>query len=97
VFADLKATRFLLTKMYYRIVLKEGASLINMRQVREVSLRGANLTIYYPTTFDGGFFGRGFVKSNEFYVFANENDSKAEFEKIQKFLETESSKSAPLG
>jgi hypothetical protein len=83
--------------MFYRFVLKEGASLINMRQVREVSLRGAHLTIYYPTTFDGGFLGRGFVKPNEFYFFANENDAKAEFEKIQKFLEMESSKSAPLG
>lgn len=83
--------------MYYRIVFKEGASLLNMRHVREVALRGPVLTVYYPAILEGGLFGRGVVKVNESYTFANKNDAKDEFEKIQKFVETESSKSAQLG
>jgi hypothetical protein len=89
--------------MYYRIVLKEGLSLINMRHVREVAQRGPNLDIYYPSITDGRSWGHGIQKIKDTYTYNNEERAKAEFEKIQTFLETakavEATKAAdaPLG
>lgn len=80
--------------MYYRLVLEEGMNLINMRQVREVLLRGKVLTIYFPTITDGKAFSHGKMDIGQTYTFTTDIGAKTEFEKIQKFLE---SAKAPLG
>jgi len=74
--------------MYYRLALKQGLSLINMRHVREVSLRGPVLTVHYPPVTDGrGWTGHGWRNIHQEYTYNNDEVTRAEFEKIQVFLE----------
>ena len=76
--------------MYYRLLLKQGVSLINLRHVREVALRGPVLTFYYPPITDGrGWSGYGWKTLEQEYTYNNDEGAKTEFEKIQKFLESE--------
>jgi hypothetical protein len=82
--------------MYYRMVLKQGMSLLNMCHVREVAIRGPVLTICYPPTTDGRSWGHGQLNVNQEYTFKDEDGAKAEFEKIQAFLE-DTKVSSPLG
>ena len=42
----------------------------------------------YPSITDGRSWGHGTQKIQEMYTYNNEDDAKAEFEKIQKFLVT---------
>jgi hypothetical protein len=73
--------------MFYRLILNQGISLINMRQVREVALRGPVVAIFYPPLTDGrGWLGRGKQNPQEIYTFNSESAASAEFEKIQAFL-----------
>lgn len=75
--------------MYYRLVLRQGVSMINMRHVREVALRGAVLTIYHPPTTDGrGWAGHGIHKNEKEYTFDKIESAKIEFGNIQRFLES---------
>ena len=84
-------------KMYYRLVLKQGQNLINMHQVREVLLRGAVVTIVYPPITDGrGWSGYGWGNLQQEYTYENVDAAKAEFKKIQRFVEATASK-VPLG
>lgn len=74
--------------MYYRLVLKEGLTLLNMRHVREVALHGAVISIHYPPVTDGrGWGGYGWKNFQQEYTYNNDKAAKAEFEKIQVFLE----------
>lgn len=73
--------------MFYRLVLKQGISLINIHQVREVALRAQVITISYPPFTDGrGWLGLGTQKPKEIYTFNSESAASTEFEKIQTFL-----------
>jgi hypothetical protein len=74
--------------MYYRLVLKDGLTLINMRHVREVLLRGPVITVHYPPVTDGrGLTGYGWKNCQQEYTYNNDESAKAEFEKIQSFVE----------
>lgn len=93
--ASLNTVRIKKGRMYYRLLLKQGVSLINLRHVREVALRGSVLTIYYPPITDGrGWSGYGWKNLQQEYTYTNDEDATTEFKKIQKFLESEK---APLG
>ena len=83
--------------MYYRMVLKQGMSLLNMHHVREVAVRGPVLTICFPCVTDGRSWGNGKLNVYQEYTFKDEDGAKAEFEKIRAFLEDAKAGKPALG
>ncbi len=71
--------------MFYRLILKEGISLLNMRHVREVAQRGAVLTVHFQPITDGnGILGQGVRRSVETYTYDSEKAAKEVLEEIHR-------------
>ncbi len=72
--------------MYYRLLLKEGKTIINMATIQQVSLKGKQIVINYGSSVKGDFLGvRPFP---DFQTFDYETVEQAEkvFEHIHEFV-----------
>jgi hypothetical protein len=77
---------FMKVRMYYRLLLKEGKTMINMAAIQQVTLKGTQIIINYGSSVKGDFLGvRPFP---DFQTFDYETVEKAEqvFEHIHEFV-----------
>ena len=83
--------------MYYRLLLKEGKTIINMTAIQQVSVKGKQIIIDYGTSVKGDLFG--FRPSPDFQTFNYETIEQAEkvFEQIHEFVNRQSSSQPRLG
>ena len=83
--------------MFYRIALKEGAAtLVNMSYVRDITLRGTQITFNYINQTNGSLFSNNSTLGDNIYTYDSKKHATEEFEAIQQFLNKASNNQSPL-
>jgi hypothetical protein len=72
--------------MYYRLLLKEGKTIINMAAIQQVILKGKQIEINYGSSIKGDFLGVRPFPDFQTFDYATAEEAEKVFEHIYEFV-----------